>query len=143
MGYDWRLWDLVQALRQEGIPAIADAAGQDERHAVFALIHLQDGTFLLLGEDDEWFLWGRCDGDTGEFTDEDAECDVIERHADPAKAAQELRDLLHDRGWTPVQPPAPTQTARTPGTAAGPRAIATGTDRAQGGNTPKRAGEPR
>jgi len=140
MGYDWRLWDLVQALRQEGIPAIADAAGQDERYAVFALIHLQDGTFLLLGEDDEWFLWGRCDGDTGQFTDEDAECDLIERYADPAKAAQQLRDLLHDRGWTPVQPPAPTQTARTP---AGPRAIATGTDRAQGGNTPKRAGEPR
>jgi hypothetical protein len=104
MEHDWRLWDLVQALRQEGIPAIADSADEDDQHAVFALVPFEDGSFLRLAEDDEWFLWGRCDGDTGQFTDEDAECDAIAHDTDLAKAAQELRNLIHDRGWTPVQP---------------------------------------
>lgn len=106
MNQDWtaRLWDLVQALRHQGIPAIADSADEDDEHAVFALVHFQDGTFLRIAEDDEWFLWGRCDADTGEFTDEATECDAIEHDTDVAKAARELRDLIHDRGWKPATP---------------------------------------
>jgi hypothetical protein len=110
MVQDWtpRLRELVEALRQRGIPATADPES-DADSMVFAAVGLQDGTFLLIAEDDEWFMWGRCDGDTGQFTDEDNECDLIPNHADLTTVAGELAELLDARGWTPAppQPPLP------------------------------------
>jgi len=102
-----RLRDLVEALRQRGIPATADSHDDDHDGAVFAAVPLEDGTFLLIAEDDQWFLWGRCDGDTGEFTDEDNECDLIPNDADLAKVAGEVAELLDARGWKPAQPRPP------------------------------------
>src|SRR6266498_3046108 len=109
MEQDWtpRIWDLIEALRQHGIPATADLHNDDPDSVVFAAVPLEDGTFLLIAEDDEWFLWGRCDGDSGEFTDEDNECDLIPNDTDLAKVACEFAELLDARGWSPAQPQPP------------------------------------
>jgi hypothetical protein len=109
MEQDWtpRLRELVEALCQRGIPATADPENDDPNAVVFAAVPLRDGTFLLIAEDDEWFMWGRCDGDTGQFTDEDNECDLIPNDADLARVAAGFAELLDARGWTPAQPQPP------------------------------------